>query len=40
MTSQTGEQVITVHILPNIARSEDSDTMKFCTVNKRIIFHT
>ena len=30
MTSQTGQQTITVHILPNISRSEGNQTMKCC----------
>ena len=29
MTSKTGQQIITVHILPNISRSKDIQTMKF-----------
>ena len=29
MASQTGKQIITIHILPNIARSKGSQTMKF-----------
>ena len=29
MTSQTGQQIITRHILPNISRSKDNQTMKF-----------
>ena len=29
MTSQTGQQIITIHILPNNSRSKDSQTMKF-----------
>ena len=29
MTSQPGQQTITIHILPNISRSEDNQTMKF-----------
>ena len=29
MTSQTGKQIITTHILPNISRSKDNQTMKF-----------
>ena len=29
MTSQTGQQIITIHILPNISRSTDNQTMKF-----------
>ena len=29
MSSQPGEQTIAILILPNISRSEDSQTMKF-----------
>ena len=29
MTSQTGKQIITIHILPNISRSKGNQTMKF-----------
>ena len=29
MTSQTGQQIITIHILPNILRSKRNETMKF-----------
>ena len=29
MTSQTRQQIITIHILPNISRSKDNQTMKF-----------
>ena len=29
MTPQTGQQIITVHILPNISRSKDNETIKF-----------
>ena len=29
MTSQAGQQIITIHILPNISRSEGNQTMKF-----------
>ena len=30
MTSQTGQQIITIHILlPNISRSKDNHAMKF-----------
>ena len=29
MTSQTGEQAIAIHILPNISRIKDNQTMKF-----------
>ena len=29
MTSQTGQQVITIHILTNISRSKDNQTIKF-----------
>ena len=30
MTSQTGQQIIAIHILPNIARSKTNQAMKFC----------
>ena len=29
MTSQTGQQIITIHILLNISRSKDNQTIKF-----------
>ena len=29
MTSQPGQQIIVIHILPNISRSKDNQTMKF-----------
>ena len=29
MTSQPGQQTIAIHILPNISRSKDNQTMKF-----------
>ena len=29
MTSQTGQQIIAIHILPNISRSKCNQTMKF-----------
>ena len=29
MTSQTGKQIITIDILPNISRKKDNQTMKF-----------
>ena len=41
MTSQPGEQTITIHILSNISRSKDNQTMKLGQVieyNKRIFF--
>ena len=41
MTSQPGWQVIGIHILANILRNEDSQTMKFSHLieyNKRNIF--
>ena len=42
MTSQTGQQIITIHILPNISRNKGNQTIKFCQLieyNKRnIIF--
>ena len=28
MTSQTGKQIITIHILPNISRSKGNQTME------------
>ena len=41
MTSQTGQQMIRIHILFNISRSKDSQTMKFAQIkeyNTRKIF--
>ena len=41
MTSQPAEQRITTYMLPNISRSEDNQTMKFCQLiqyNQRNIF--
>ena len=29
MTSQTGQETIAIHILPNISRSKGNQTMKF-----------
>ena len=29
MTSKTGKQIITIHILPNISRSKGNKIMKF-----------
>ena len=29
MTSQTGKQIITIHVLPDISRSKGSQAMKF-----------
>ena len=29
MTSQTGQQIITIYILPNISRSKDNQAMEF-----------
>ena len=29
MTSQTGKQIITIHVLPDISRSKSSQAMKF-----------
>ena len=29
MTSQTGKQVVSIHILPNILRSKDNQAVKF-----------
>ena len=31
MTSQTGQQIITIHLLPNISRTKDNQTVKFGT---------
>ena len=42
MTSKPGQQIITIHILPNISRSKDNQAMKFGQVieyNKRNISH-
>ena len=41
MTSQPDLQTVTIHILPNIIRSKDNETMKFVQLieyNKRNIF--
>ena len=41
MTSQTGQQTITIQILPNISRSKSNQTMKFSQLieyNKKNIF--
>ena len=41
MTSHTGEQTITMHILPNISQSKDNQTMKFVKLveyNTRKVF--
>ena len=41
MTSQTGQQTITIHILPNISRNKGNQTMKFVQLkayNMRNIF--
>ena len=41
MTSQTGQQIITIHILPNISRSKENQVMKFgqlAKYDKRNIF--
>ena len=29
MTPQTGQQIITIYILPNISRSKDNQAMKY-----------
>ena len=29
MTSQTGQQIVAIHILPDISRGKDNQTMKF-----------
>ena len=42
MTSQTGSQTNTIHILPNISRSKGNETMKFDQVivyrNRKVFF--
>ena len=41
MTPQAGEQIIAIHILPNISRSKGNKAMKFGQLieyNKRNIF--
>ena len=41
MTSQTGQQIMTIHVLPNISRSKDNQTMKYGPLiwyNMRSIF--
>ena len=41
MTSQSGQQIITMHILSNISRSKDNKTVKFGQLieyNQRNIF--
>ena len=41
MTSQTGQQIITIYILPNNSRSKDNQAMKFAQLreyNMRNIF--
>ena len=42
MTSQPGEQVMSIHILPNISKSKGNQTIKFGQLlenNMRNIFH-
>ena len=29
MTLQTGKQIITIHMFPNVSKSKDNHTMKF-----------
>ena len=41
MTSQTGQHIVTIHILPNISRSKGSQTIRFVQLieyNTRNIF--
>ena len=43
MTSHTGPQIITIHILPNISKIKGNHTMKFGQIieyNMRNVFHT
>ena len=40
MTSQSGQQIVIIHTLPNISRSKDHQAIKFCQLieyNKRYI---
>ena len=34
MTSQAGQQIITIHILPNTSRNEGNHAMKLCQLIK------
>ena len=34
MTSNTGQQIITIHILPNISKSKENQAMKFGQIMK------
>ena len=34
MTSQTGQQILKMHILPNISRSKENQAMKFDQLKK------
>ena len=34
MTSQTGQQIITIHLLPRISRSKGNQTLKFGQLKK------
>ena len=41
MTSETGKQIITIHIFPNVPRGCDNQTMKFSMLieyNMKYIF--
>ena len=38
MASQTGQQIIAIHILPNIARSKTNQAMKFYHLIEYIIW--
>ena len=40
MTSQTGQQTITIHVLPNISRSKCNQTMKFRRLKKYCMSNT
>ena len=35
MTSQTGQEIITIHILPNISRIKGNQVMKFGRLKER-----
>ena len=38
MTSQTGKQIITIHIMPNISRSKDNEVMRFGQLIEHYLF--
>ena len=41
MTLQTGQQILTIHVLPNVSRSKGNQVLKFVKLmkyNVRIVF--